>query len=402
MKQISNLPVEIIAGEILANITVKPLRPYSAESIEFLSALSRLLLKAPEIRTFPDLAAFAYWCRRANLVNLCRRFDFTHNRIGRGLVLHIAPGNVPVNFAFSLAFGILAGNANIVRIPGTYNPQAGIICREIDGLLTDPMHSRMARMICIIRYPRDNKVTAELSKICHARVIWGGDKTVLHLRSIPTSPRCVDICFANRYSLCVLGANAILTANKESLNALIAGFYNDAFLLDQNACSSPRLVVWQGNEEEVAQAMNRFWGEMERFLQMKETPPAVHAVEKLMQACRSAILIKESRTLVRHQNLIHRIYLEEIPNSISRYPGRYGFFFEAIDSNLRNLSSIIDENYQTITFFGVEKDEIVDLVYQWGLTGIDRVVPVGKALDMGAIWDGYDMISLLSRIILAS
>lgn len=35
---------------------------------------------------------------------------------GRGVAFHIAPSNVAVNFAFSLAAGLLTGNANIVRL----------------------------------------------------------------------------------------------------------------------------------------------------------------------------------------------------------------------------------------------------------------------------------------------
>ena len=33
------------------------------------------------------------------------------------------------------------------------------------------------------------------------------------------------------------------------------------------------------------------------------------------------------------------------------------------------------------------------------LRGIDRVVPVGRALDMDIVWDGYDLIGSLSRLI---
>ena len=33
------------------------------------------------------------------------------------------------------------------------------------------------------------------------------------------------------------------------------------------------------------------------------------------------------------------------------------------------------------------------------LLGIDRVVPIGKALDISLIWDGYDVIDSLSRTI---
>ena len=32
-------------------------------------------------------------------------------------------------------------------------------------------------------------------------------------------------------------------------------------------------------------------------------------------------------------------------------------------------------------------------------SGIDRIVPVGRAFDIGPIWDGYDIIYSLSRIV---
>jgi hypothetical protein len=34
------------------------------------------------------------------------------------------------------------------------------------------------------------------------------------------------------------------------------------------------------------------------------------------------------------------------------------------------------------------------------LRGIDRVVPVGRAIDMGLVWDGYDIVTSLSREII--
>jgi hypothetical protein len=33
------------------------------------------------------------------------------------------------------------------------------------------------------------------------------------------------------------------------------------------------------------------------------------------------------------------------------------------------------------------------------LTGIDRIVPIGNALDIDFKWDGYDLIKTLSRIV---
>ena len=40
-----------------------------------------------------------------------------------------------------------------------------------------------------------------------------------------------------------------------------------------------------------------------------------------------------------------------------------------------------------------------NFVFKNRLSGIDRIVPVGEALDIGVIWDGYDIVRSLSRII---
>ncbi len=399
MKQIPNLPVKVLVGGEMGDINCQPLQPYSAEAINFFAELSKNLLANPAIRIYSDIAGFAYWCRRANLLRLSRSFDIRDRRIGRGIVLHISPSNVPVNFAFSLAFGLLSGNSNIVRLSESSHAQVDVICEEISKLLKLSNHSRIAGMVRIIRYPRNNEITASLSESCHARVLWGGDATINNLRSMKTSPRCVDICFADRYSLCVMNANAILASNEKALNELVSGFYNDVFLLDQNACSSPHLVLWQGDEAQVAVAMSRFWNAMEFFLLTKAPQPAIHVLDKYMHLCRTAILIEPDILFSRHQNLIYRLRLEKLPADIERYRGRCGFFFEAIDNNFDILSTIISERYQTITYFGLDPEVILNFITKSGLTGVDRVVPVGKALDIGVIWDGYDLIGTLSRVI---
>lgn len=399
MKRVPDLPVEVLVGGKLDDIICQPLPPYSSEAIDFLADVSQRLLKNQAIRTYPDIAGFAYWCRRANLVRLARSYNNQGRRIGRGIVLHIAPANVPVNFAFSLVFGVLAGNSNIVRIPGVSHPQAEIICAEMGKILAEPSHARIAGMTRIIKYPRNDVITAALSEACHARVLWGGDATITHLRSMRTSPRCVDIAFADRYSLCVMGANAILEADARTLKNLAAGFYNDVFLLDQNACSSPHLILWRGDEKQVEAAMARFWCLMEHLLISKGPLPVIHALDKYAHLCRTSVMLDSCGAVFRHQNLIYRVQLTNLPKDIENYRGQHGFFFEIIDDDFAGLKAIVGERYQTVTCFGVDPEEIINLVIDSGLTGIDRVVPVGKALDIGEIWDGYDLIGTLSRVV---
>lgn len=399
MKRVPELPVDVQAGGRLEDILCQPLPPYAPEALAYLTALSLRLMASPALRTYPDVAAFAYWCRRSNLERLSRAFAGKGHRLGRGLVFHIAPSNVPVNFAFSMVFGMLAGNANIVRIPWVLQPQVALISLEMQSLFDSPEHSRIAAMTRLVRYPRNDEITAALSQVCHARMLWGGDATISHMRTMPTAPRCVDIAFADRYSLCVLNAQAVLDADERCLADLTAGFYNDVFFLDQNACSSPHLVVWLGAPDTVEAAMPRFWGAVLRVLDTKAMLAPIHAVDKYVHLCRTAVTMPECIGANWVDNRIHRVRLRELPAGIEDHRGRHGFFLEYAAPDLGGLKALVDERYQTLTCFGVMSDDIIQFIVQEGLTGIDRVVPVGKALDMGTIWDGYDLIASLSRII---
>lgn len=399
MKHIADLPVEILVGDSLSDMQCTPLRTYSENAICFLADWSRELLAQPAVRAYPDIASFAYWCRPANLSKLQRELDDQYRRLGRGLALHIAPANVPVNFAFSYAFGLLSGNANIVRVPESLPVQASLLCEMAARVLAWPQHSRIASMTRLIRYPRNDEITQTLSKSSDVRLLWGGDQTIHHLRSMTTSPRCVDIAFADRYSVCLLSADAVIEADDKSLQTLAQGFYNDVFLLDQNACSSPHLVLWQGTDTDILAAQARFWQMVQSVLDTKAPAPGIHAVEKYMHLCRTAIDLGDIRLQPQKNNSFFRVTLEELPVNISDFRGRHGFFFEIADNNFEQLRRIVGEHYQTLTCFGVDLAAIADSVVVWGLPGIDRVVPVGKALDIGVIWDGYDLIRSMSRIV---
>ena len=390
--------IKILAGDHLEKIDASPLIPYSYEVIDFLSELSTLLLKDKSNREFADIISFAYWIRKSNLERLSRNLNRDNLRIGRGLTLHIAPNNVPINFAFSFVFGLLAGNANIVRVGESEHIQIKIICKAIKKLFNLRKHKKIADMNRIIRYPRNNLITERLSLNCNARVLWGGNNTILNFKSFKTRPRCIDICFADRYSFCILGADEILKANPKETKLLANNFYNDVYLFDQNACSSPHLIIWQGKEKDIREAQKKFWNSIESLIKAKSNFPNIHSIEKYSQLCRSAIMLDGRLDLVQSDS-IYRIKLKNLTKEISNLRGKYGFFIEAVDNNLENLKKIVDESYQTVTYYGIDQYKISKKILSLGLTGIDRIVPIGKALDIGVIWDGYDMIGSLSRIV---
>jgi hypothetical protein len=63
--------ISFLAGseEVLVQIRDQaPLQPFDPRTLDFLAALSGRLREDSQIRSFSDVAAFAFWCRRGNLL----------------------------------------------------------------------------------------------------------------------------------------------------------------------------------------------------------------------------------------------------------------------------------------------------------------------------------------------
>ncbi len=57
------------------------------------------------------------------------------------------------------------------------------------------------------------------------------------------------------------------------------------------------------------------------------------------------------------------------------------------------------DKFQTLCYYGVDPEKLRSVVTDGRLRGIDRIVPIGSAMDIGVIWDGYDLIHAMSRIV---
>ncbi len=228
----------------MKDICNKPLTVFDEEVVQFLGDLSAEILKSPLARQYPDLSAFAFYARKANLQKLKDELNLEYGRLGRGLCFHVTPANIPINFAFSWMFSLLAGNANIVRLPSKPFPQVDALLSVIQAHLT--RNQKLETRNRFVRYPRtDNETTAMYSAMADCRMIWGGDRTIAAIKTLPTRPRCVDICFADRYSVALINADAVMAADDAQMTRLVEGFYNDTYLMDQNACSSPQVILWE-------------------------------------------------------------------------------------------------------------------------------------------------------------
>jgi hypothetical protein len=273
-----------------------------------------------------------------------------NNRIGRGVAFHIAPSNVAVNFSYSLVSGMLAGNANIVRLPSKEFEQVDIICDAINKALTDAIRP----YICLVKYDRSEEVNAYLSAKCDTRVIWGGDNTIAEIRKAPLKSRANEICFADRYSLCVINADRYLEEPNKSIVA--QGFYNDTYLSDQNACTSPRVIVWMGSR--IAQAQKEFWENLYPVVKEKYTLQPARAVAKLATMYKLAASSDSVRKQESADNLILRVKVDKIEENLMEYKDSCGYFIEYEAKSLDEILPLCTDKLQTLSYYGVDPQEI--------------------------------------------
>ncbi len=366
----------------------KVLRPFDEGVIAFLNDLSGMLRKN---RDYSDVATFGFWCRRAALIKEKEKYDDVAERFGKGIVFHSTPSNVPVNFAFSFAAGLLAGNANIVRLPGKPFSQVGIISNAVNELLADK-HKAMAPYIVFVKFPPVKEITDAFSALCNVRVIWGGDMTVAELRQSKIPARTTEITFADRHSIAVIDADAYLA--EENKNAVIQNFYNDTYFTDQNACTSPRIIFWRGSKKEEARA--DFWGRVYEMVARKYSLAPVQSVGKL-NAIYSVAAHKKVKLVKSDDMFITRVAVDRIDRDLMNYKYNSGFFFEKYIDDLAEIVDVCDIRCQTLTYFGIQKEDFDSFLEKSRPVGIDRIVPIGKSMDFSLVWDGYDLIRQMSR-----
>ena len=179
--------------------------------------------------------------------------------------------------------------------------------------------------------------------------------------------------------------------------AIAKKFYNDAFILNQNACSSPYLIIWIGNEEETNKSKLLFWKEILQIVLKKNPIEGSEIMEKFRHLCKTSIEFDQDLDIDWNNNMIYRLNVKKLSNDIYKFKFRSGFFFEHTTNDINNIWEIINEKYQTITYLGINPDKIFNSLNKKNVLGIDRIVPIGKALSIGHIWDGFDIISSLSR-----
>ena len=390
-----NLEIDYLVGKkAKLNITYEP---FSLQILNFLNDLSISLDNNFNNKNYPDLKALSFFCRKNNILSLKNKHHNKEStRFGLGLLFHVTPSNIPTNFAYSLIFGLITGNSNVVKVPSKKFEEINIICEALNKVLRKKKYNKIKNMIAVLRYESGNElVTKKYSLMCDARLIWGGDQTINDIKKFNTKPKNIDIPFSDRYSISLINSDKILKLSNSDLSNLVRNFYNDTYAVDQNACSSPHLILWSGKAK--SQSKKRFWSQLNDSIKKRYTSPLISTVDSYSRLVKEIIKNKNIHSYKSFSKSLYVVTLKKIIPNLFLDKTKWGFFFECDIKNLDNLSHVTNKRLQTLTYFGYEKKFLKNYFSKRNFNGIDRIVPFGQALNINLIWDGYDLTKILSR-----
>ncbi len=390
---------KIIQNKSFRSVIKKPLNDLA---IDFLEEFSIELKKSKIVYKYPDLVYLIFWCRRAKIEKLKVNININENRLGRGLIFHICPSNIPTNFIYSFFFGLLSGNSNIVKMPSAASEQKKVILKVLNILLKKKKFANIRESNFFIEYDYNNEsdLTSQISAITDGRVVWGSDKTINQIKKIWSPERCIDVMFSDRYSLSVINLNKLKKLNKNNLKILANKFYYDSYSMSQQGCNSPHFLFWVGSKDNKIQ--KKFWDLLSEIVENKHDFKEIQIVDKYTKLIENILDRNDIKNILTKKNNIYILDYKDDKKVIEDIRGNNGIFYQLNLKNLSELSKYITKKCQTMTYFGFNKDELQNFVLSNNLEGLDRIVPIGKALDIDFNWDGYDLIKTLSRVIAIS
>ena len=400
--EINKIKYELLAGnEPERVLKEEPFEIFDTLVIKFLSKLSqKLLCKNPNIEEYKDFKGFGFWIRESNLINMRDSRRDINCRVGRGVSFHIAPSNIATNSLYTLVFGLLSGCPSIIRLSNKNIDELRSIMQLINKILASREFIKLSNKISFINYEHDRTISNYFSSLVDARILWGGDETIQIFKSFNTASHCVDIVFPNKVSSSLISSEWLLSSDGEEIAIKADLFARDIGLFSQMACSSPKsLILIKDQNLSYKKELLDFFKKCDLSLSTKNWLSENQSLENFKSSIDICMELPNFRCIFKGINLsvffADKCKFTEINNFKTKDSC---IFLSEVDS-IEEALTLLPENNQTIVCIGLKKEIKIKVVQKGMIGGSNRFVSPGNALNMNIYWDGYDIVSFLSKII---
>ena len=212
--------------------------------LEFIEIYRMQLKTDPQLSNIPECISLTYWLRPQNLNAIKQNISYFSKRKGKGLIFIVPPSNIPLLALYNFFIALLSGNSAIIRISEKAISDLTPYLKILYALWNQKKFLFLSKENAFITYNKTTDYSAKLSQTCDGRIIWGSDSTINKIRTYEIPATSFDIAFGNKYSIAVIDANNLSQLSKDSFNLFAYRLYADIYTFDQNACASPRIIIW--------------------------------------------------------------------------------------------------------------------------------------------------------------
>src|SRR5690606_27107585 len=106
---------------------------------------------------------------------------------------------------------------------------------------------------------------------------------------------------------------------------------------------------------------------------------------------------EQETTKVERRHTHSRVRLDQLTADFRERHCGGGFFYETVLQHVASIADIVLDKDQTLSYFGYAKNELLEIADHIQTRGIDRIVPIGQALDFQAVWDGQSFLRSFTR-----
>lgn len=346
--------------------------PFSEKRVQFLVRLSEALLSG---HYSAALTALGFWLRESQLRQWQQEYGKDDKVILApiGRVFIVSPSNVEGLFAYSWALSYLMGNQTVVRVSAQLTEDQ----QTLFALLTE-LDEQMNGLPeqAFISYDKRSDWTLKLSRWCQLRMLWGSDQSIESIRQIVLPAQAQEWVFPDRYSVCVLH---LTEADVPKLPKLAEGFARDVSTYQQQACASPKWMLWYQTDKALQQ---QFWQAVDTCL--------MNAFPRNERLVASQYLCALGGTECHHGNF----QVVEASSILGCDQSLFGVVGQTCIDEINSCSDLLPENVQSLACFGLTKEQKALIV---GYCHIRQFSPLGQALSFDPIWDGANLFLTLAR-----
>jgi phenylacetate-coenzyme A ligase PaaK-like adenylate-forming protein len=203
----------------------------------------------------------------------------------RGVVAHVAAGNVFVGAIDSLIQGLVTKNINLLKMSGV-DPVFPLLFTE--ALHQVDTQRKVSQAYALLPFRGgDKEVETILKQGCDTLIVYGGEDAVAAYRDdLPITNRVVE--YGPKYSLMVLDA-ALIEADS------VKKIARDFTLWEQSACSSPHVIYVVGTSEQARDLAASLAGQLDALLEQFPTPDI--RIDERVEITRTRELAKVGQAL---------------------------------------------------------------------------------------------------------